>query len=193
MKHRTKLVISFLSLPIIGLCGFGAKKTIDQFYTNIVPEYRVSLSDQELAMSRATQIMDFLKSKNFGDFVPIPGELATLPDQKLHETDSLRSKPSFYRLPPTYYKEAVFWCSLYARTNMVRNGATNVRTSPEGFYIVGYRDGSIKKIPIMSARISQSSVDESVLLMFPGEPDYDPNGQYPGQLVTTPPKEKQKK
>lgn len=113
--------------------------------------------------------------------------LLRLPDQDHAETEFERrpEKLSFTisSLEP-YQAEVAFKCMTYVRNNRGEGGGIEGRvSSPEGFFIVGWKDGRIEQVPIQNVRLLPFDLNGRAvkLYVFPGMAVYDANlEKYPG-------------
>jgi len=122
------------------------------------------------------------------DWSKIDANLLRHPDQKLVEGINLRAANAFMPLyaDAFYDGQIAFTCSMYAQRNLVYKGGDEIESSPSGFFIVGYENGAIRKVPVKDVRyyqirLTKNGVTDDVWKhVFPGMPQYAIADDRPG-------------
>ena len=139
--------------------------------------------DPEDAMRRARELLVLMKAENWKTN-RIPLEPRLLPDRYMAESPTFHSdySTSFSfpskRLYPEYDEEIAFYTSIYARTNAKIYKGDRVVSHPTGFYIVGWKNGDVTKVPVETIRLIPSTTHPGASIpTFPGMKSYDPKGR----------------
>lgn len=137
----------------------------------------LEVGDIPAAMEQSRQLVAALK-QNKWERSGIPFSLQRFPDQKYAENPSIRDERTAYAYIPfpdsKEYKEIAFFTDLYVRKNVLRLKNERTITKPEGFYIVGYRSGVVKQIPIGEVRLLPKHLRVQYMECFPGQEVYSP-------------------
>ncbi len=156
-------------VPLPGL----AAKTIDATKTG----------DPEAGMRQLQQLMDALRANNWNP-VKVPRSLLTLPDGRFAENPAFRDRPNIVfpsmPTPEKYKKDQVpefepiaFYTEVYARFNRSYYKGDRSQSQPTGYFIVGWKDGRIEKVPVMQVRTFVSrDARRDETYCFPGMPEY---------------------
>jgi hypothetical protein len=132
------------------------------------------------SMDQARALMSSLQANNF-DLQRIDRRLLKHPDQALAESKSKRNpqRMTFELLDPSgrMGEALAFVCDIYVKMNPVYEGGDSWKVTPTGYFIVGYRDGTVAQVPVADVRYLKSH-DPSLggeihLVLYPGMRDYD--------------------
>lgn len=140
------------------------------------------VGDVEGAMQQSKLLLEALRKVawepgSFREGYRVPRELLFLPDRSMAENETLNGKHVFFynisKIPKDW--EIAFYSTLYARANPshYRNDVTKFK--PSGFYIVGWKDGRVTKVPIEDIRMKVMP-DGIRIATFPGMKVYHPDG-----------------
>lgn len=155
----------------------------------------LTAGDPEAALEQARKLMDALRAANW-DKTRVPFELKFLPDRYMHEAKQFRTdrQTTFSfpahdpRLRAPEYENVAFATDLYVRKNVSHYKGDGAKSRPEGFYIVGWKDGRVEKVPVWDVRIVPSSTRRNEKIeVFPGMPGYDRDGELPAFLRSAAP------
>jgi len=144
----------------------------------------VIVGGPDAAIKHTRKVIALLRDAKWNSF-GVPFAELRLPDARYAETDALRDPLSTsYAVPngvdgdpsnEPVYRDVACYTSIYARANPTYYSGERVRFKPSGFYIVGWKDGRVTKVPIGDVRWNKGE-KEKVALSFPGMPNYDPSG-----------------
>jgi hypothetical protein len=143
------------------------------------PIFAQQNSDVIRAIAHSKRLIQSLEAVGW-DASRIPRELRVLPDQGKAEILAKRTGESFVfvcssKLP--LYHQVAFFTDLYARSNR-RSFKNNVNVkSPEGFWLVAWKDGRVTKVPVGDIRVIVGTTPRGKKLtpVFPGMDAYDEN------------------
>lgn len=134
------------------------------------------------AVERARRLIVALREANWNS-LEVPWEMRVLPDHIYAENKSLRSNrsvsytemeiPAMKRAPE--YDEVAFFTDIYVRQNTSYYRGDKARSNPTGFYIVGWKNGDVTKVPVGDVRVMRSVEPDKVVWAFPGMRCYDPS------------------
>ena len=114
----------------------------------------VQHGDHEGAMAQSRALLAALQANNF-DYRHVDRALLRLPDQ-VNAPHAFAREPGFFSFSTalqTCQPELVFFTDLYFRRNVeVVPGVEGV-AYPEGFFIVGWKDGHVSKVPWEDVRL----------------------------------------
>lgn len=132
--------------------------------------------DPDGAMRQAEQLMKAYQSAN-GNWRQVDRSLLMLPDQRLAENEIRRNSQSFVTpsANSVYDGQVAFYADLYMRQNLKYEGGDAYRENRSGFYIVGYTNGEIRKVPAIDVRLHHSNSAEHGNIwyhVFPGMTEY---------------------
>lgn len=107
----------------------------------------------EAAMQQARALMGAYQVSG-KDWSRVDRKLLNLPDQKLVEDASRRQANAFmpFGLNAFYKGRIAFACDTYVTQNLTYEGGDLVKSSPEGYWIVGYESGEVKQVPVSQVR-----------------------------------------
>ncbi len=140
--------------------------------------------DPDAAMRQLQQLMDALRANNW-DPMRVPASLRRLSDAKFSESSDERSTGEAVAFPTQpsapqdgnapEYERIAFYTGVYARFNRSYYQGDRSQSHPSGYYIVGWKDGRIEKVPTMKVRVftSRNRRAGAQLLCFPGMAEYD--------------------
>lgn len=105
------------------------------------------------AMQQAHSLLSAL-SQNGWDPLKVDGNLLTLPDQLYAEYPRQRRANywSFQMMSLPVENEVAFYSPLYVRENFRVVQGLEATKSPEGFFIVGWKNGKVTQVPVAGAR-----------------------------------------
>lgn len=148
-------------------------------------------------MAQAREVLKQLKEKNW-QVHAIDRSLLRLRDQSFAENEKDRHADvvSFDIKHPDspieiYKRQVAFTSKLYVRRNYARgSGPEQITSRPEGFFIVGWKNGIVTKVFVQDVRMYRymlpkqqggPEVDEVFLYVFPGMDCYNVNlPRFPG-------------
>jgi len=138
----------------------------------------LKVGDIKGAMKQSEELVAALKERNW-ERRTVPFTLMHFPDQKYAESSADRDPQVACAAVPDadskIYKEIAFFTDIYVRRNVLRLKDEQTITNPEGFYIVGYRNGEVKQVPLDEVRLIPQSMKPQYLECFPGQAIYDPS------------------
>lgn len=112
----------------------------------------------EEAERRAHLLLDVLRDNDWQVPRPVPTEVAELlrlPDRHLAEGKINRLSPWSFAIVDKNSpnaKDVALYTSVYARQNRSYFRGDNSNAKPSGFYIVGYKNGVVRRIPASQVR-----------------------------------------
>lgn len=138
----------------------------------------VKAGDPEAAMRHSAKLLELCRKANW-DVNPntVPVRMMLLPDRYMSEDPHQRSdRVSSFCFPSSdtspELANVALYSDIYVRHNVSRYRGDVSRARPTGFYIVGFKDGRVLKVPVDDARLLKNG-----RLVFPGTPEYDPDLQ----------------
>lgn len=130
--------------------------------------------DPDHTIEVGRQLLAALKERNW-DWHGIPDELLRVPDQ--YNWQFAPTSPGFWTWStcpqPAYQDEVAFVCSLYTWRELEVVPGIEGRLHMSGFYIVGWKDGRVERVPVEDAR-QYPVAGGSTITIFPGMSEYDP-------------------
>lgn len=129
--------------------------------------------DPEAAIRQLHQLWNALKAQDFErKITPQIFALLDLQDESLSPKRSYRSERTVSVTLPVVpeYGDVLFFTDLYVDPRVKRGPGDLAIPSPAGFFIVGWRDGRIEKVPIEDIRML--SLGGKQIYCFPGMPQY---------------------
>ncbi len=187
-KIRRRSVVGLTLLTLFTVSFFGFRWYRDNYLP--LPKQPVHYPDPlivggpDAAVQRTYKVIELLRAAKWNSDKVSLADLR-LPDARYGERAALRNPwTTTYCLPnepdgsprnEPVYKDVACYTDLYARVNPTYYRGDRVKFKPEGFYIVGWKDGRVTKVPIGDVRWNPG-VKEKVALSFPGMPNYDPSG-----------------
>lgn len=169
---------------IIGQITAGIARTTPTPYKdkNLLLE-----GDIQGAMAQAHELLTAMRSADW-DYSRVDRSLLTLPDQIFAENPRHRDPHYFSFIPMTrddvsghtasdaVYDQVAFYSFLYVRMNLRVVKGREGTTHPEGFVIVGWKDGRVTQAPIGDVRLLPSPTEpDAWLFVWPGLDTYDPS------------------
>lgn len=145
----------------------------------------VTHGDHAGAMQQARQLLEALSANNW-DSSLVNQQLLRHFDQDFAGEPFQRSpnSPTFFVSRPDsiYWDSVAFYATLYVRRNIgPGNGPEGIVSHPEGFFIVGWKNGTVNKIPISQVRLKRYPGEKSYAYIFPGMERYSElTMKYPG-------------
>jgi hypothetical protein len=133
--------------------------------------------DSDGAMRQAQELLDAYRAANW-NHRQVPEGLWRLPDQVNHENASLRvpGVQSFIlqkNFADVYDNKLAFYSDLYVRMNPQYVDGDRVQANPSGFAIVGWRDGTVDKVPWQQIRFKPVTPGSTQRVwVFPGVSGY---------------------
>ncbi|MDX1932022.1 MAG: hypothetical protein SFU56_05400 [Capsulimonadales bacterium] len=135
------------------------------------------VGDPEKAVRQTERLVAALKAVQW-DYVKVPRELAKLPDSALAEDPVMREANTMsYRFVPSTdpnIPEVAVYTDIYVRRNIAHFAGDRTVCNPEGFYIVGFRDGRVVKVPIDKVRLGSNALGGRGIV-FPDTKNYKEN------------------
>ena len=123
----------------------------------------------EAAMEQSRQLMAYFKAHP-GKFNPIEmgtdAGLLFLPDAKYAEDEFMRTMKSTSFAVPSDEPDIFFFSNVYARMNRGYYKGDRSKGNATGFFIVGYRNGEVKQIPVSQVRTPRHTTRA---YCFPGQ------------------------
>lgn len=130
------------------------------------------------AMQQAQQLMTALQNAN-GDptqVVVSNPSLLVLPDHQYAENTFERGdNVASFIFPDDQLPEQsqlVFYCDIYARQNTAIYTESSGQSSPSGYFILGWKDGTVQQVSVASARYV-TRADGTRVVVFPGMNGYN--------------------
>ncbi len=187
-KVRRRSVVAATLLTLFTVSFFGFHWYRDNYLP--LPKQPIRQPDPlivggpDAAVQRTYKVIELLRAAQW-DFDKVSLADLRLPDARYAESASLRNPWATTYCTPNrpdgdprnepVYKDVACFTDLYARSNPTYYRGDRAKFKPEGYYIVGWKDGRVTKVPIGDIRWN-SGVKEKVVLSFPGMPNYDPRG-----------------
>lgn len=110
-------------------------------------------ADVEGAISQCKTILSILKQNDW-DPSAVPFPMQVLPDGRRSPRAEMRDgKTSMFVFPRDHGKVA-FYTDLYIDPKVSYSSGDVATTEPEGFYLVGYRNGEVRQVPLADARMA---------------------------------------
>ena len=190
MQRKTHAALTVSALTLVGLCGLFGWKTAKARQAARAPVFvsgagtidtssPSNAANQERAMQQTQKLLDYLKAHNWPtDDLDLPAALLRLPDQSEAEISWNREahQPSFGLFVShtnLVNPEIAIVCDLYMRRNSTRYKGGRVAGQASGFFIVGYRDGRVAKVPVEAVRlIANPNKPNSMVKVYPGSRYY---------------------
>ncbi len=186
---RRRRSVSPFGLWLIALClltaGFYAYQQNSALAIHQIAQLpNPTAGGADAAVERTREIIPLLRSVGW-DSLKIKASTLQLPDRGLAEDEAYRrpNQPS-YLFPngsgkfmdgdPVYEKVACV-SEIYVKANPTYYADDKARFTPGGFYIVGWKDGTVTKVAVRDVRYNPGIKEKSVMT-FPGMPNYDPKG-----------------
>lgn len=184
MKLTRWVCAASLLVLASGLGGWRFVQENTPLYTTgaDVPD-AAQAGNPEAAMEHSRKLLAMLRDANW-DLKKVPWEARLLPDRRFAEKPDMRSdRVTSYCFscadPSPEYQEVAFYTGLYARQNTSRYTGRNgpeTRSRPTGFYIVGWKDGTVNQVLVQDVRLYRTSRGTNIPV-FPGMNEYDPNAR----------------
>ncbi len=129
------------------------------------------------AIVRGKALIENLKENNW-DWLKVKSSFLNLPDQYMADDPEYRRANltawCIVPLDDPNIPEVAIYTDLYVRRNLkVYKGDTGT-ANPEGFYIVGFRDGNIERVPLSEVRVAVIK-GQGRQIVFPGTKFYNKN------------------
>lgn len=171
----SKTVIAILGLAL----AFGAAWTLGNSVASPPTVNRTvkNLSiegDPDHTMAVGRQLIAQLQEHNW-NWDEVDTNLLKVPDQEFWQ--NAPNGPGYWtwaRCAEDIYNEVAFYSNLYVWNEFERIPGIEGKLHVSGFYIVGYRDGRVEKVPVGQTRLYPITNDQ-LLTVFPGMSEYDPN------------------
>jgi hypothetical protein len=129
------------------------------------------------AVKRGSVLISELSKNSWNPF-KIKKYYLELPDQSMSDVSEVRkSDVSAWCIVPLddpAISEVAIYTDLYVRRNLKVYKGDVGTANPEGFYIVGFRDGHIDKVPLSDVRIAVIK-GQGRVMVFPGTKFYNKN------------------
>ena len=163
-----------LAVATLGSTGFVGYKLAKSPVSG--PRDIVTQGDVQATLQEARNLMTALQEHgwNWADVRRYHDGQFRPPDQDFAYDELLResSQPfSQLDLEPLYRDEIAFYTDLYVRNDFERIPGVEGRAHYSGFWIVGWRNGNITRVPMADVRLLQVSSDRRVYV-FPGMSAY---------------------
>lgn len=128
--------------------------------------------DIEGAVEQTRFLVEELRTNDW-DPMKVDHDLFRLPDQMYAENPRQRGRwaYAFYHTKQEpYLDDVVVFTDIYARKNLRVAKGKEATMSPEGYFIVGWRDGRVTTVPASEVRLYPFG--EAELFVFPGMSEY---------------------
>jgi hypothetical protein len=179
MSPKIQITVGFVFLALItgvmwNLYGrskpvFESGKGVSNIITNGNPEESIALGQKYFTA---------LKEANW-DPIKVPFSMAKLPDQRMAEVEEMRDPRMdpwcVFPVDDPVSPEIAMYTEIYVKRNIKVYSGDRGTSHPEGFFIVFYRDGTVKKVPVGEVRItSVPGHFGRQTYVFPGSKMYKP-------------------
>lgn len=134
--------------------------------------------DPEGAIRQSEKLLAALRAANW-DWSAVPRDLKQLPGRKYAENEIYRTAKNISSFVKPIHPESgdlAFYTEIYVRSNTEQYPGERTKTKPSGFYIVAFKDGHIKTVPVEQARMKVIAARGGAVMTFPGMQSYDPDG-----------------
>lgn len=155
----------------------GSQDIVYRSGSDVPDPAKVGTSDATI--DRARELIALLRKSNWKIGKGFPREKLTVDDQRYAEFPQDRRQRTSFGIPiskPPYEDVAVI-CDTYVRKNIVARRGGGSSQTPSGFFIVGFKDGRVEKIPVGKVRVKEYRVEGAstrrIGLVFPGTREYD--------------------
>ena len=191
LKLKSLLRLLGPTLLIVSVGGgimlslIGARPKPNTISTDVLPPIpSVDSPEVKDALARAQSVLDTILEQRWTyGRPPVHWRELTLPGQRNAENPYDRDpRVTAFRLPlraDAYDPDMAFFADTYVRRNSRHLAGEHTSASPEGFYIVAYRDGRVMTVPAEDARLvpMPSNPKEPGVkrcrMAFPGMKRYD--------------------
>jgi hypothetical protein len=147
--------------------------------TDVPDPGKVGTPDKTI--ERGRELVALLRKSNWKITKEFPLEKLTVDDQRYAEFPQDRTRQTSFGIPkqqPPYEDVAVI-CDTYVRKNITAQRGGTSSQAPTGFFIVGFKDGRVEKVPVEQVRVKEYPMEGAstrrIGLLFPGTKGYDPN------------------
>lgn len=141
------------------LClSLGLGFAILGFYPPRTPQAQQKLNvlehpDIADATSQCHEILRVLKANEW-DTASVPFRLQLLPDGKNSPRPEYHDGKTSMFVFPRDHGAVAFYTDLYIDPHVSYSAGDVATTEPEGFYLVGYRNGEVRQVPLNDARMA---------------------------------------
>lgn len=135
----------------------------------------------DATVERGRELVALLRESDWKITKGFPREKLTVADQRLAEFPQDRKQQTSFGIPKSQppYEDIAIICDTYVRKNITAKRSGESSQAPSGFFIVGFKDGRVEKIPVDKVRVKEyprpGSSNRRIGLLFPGTKEYDPN------------------
>jgi hypothetical protein len=139
-----------------------------------VPSAQAQLDD---TLARADTLLELLRKSNW-DKSKVPVELLRVPAQEFaaNAFDRRPEAQTFSIGDPfsNVYDDVAFYSPLFVKQNLRKgSGPEGVTASPQGVFIVGWKNGGVRTVPIEDVRLlAHPKIENAFNFVFPGMKAY---------------------
>jgi hypothetical protein len=159
--------------------GKGSQTIVYRSGADVPDPAKVGTPDA--TVERGRELVALLRQSDWKISKGFPMDKLTVADQRNAEFPQDRKQQTSFGIPKSQppYEDIAVICDTYVRKNITAKQSGASSQAPSGFFIVGFKDGRVEKIPVDQVRVKEyprpGSSNRRIGLLFPGTKEYDPS------------------